>query len=176
MSRHTSTCSENTSHGPLKCGRWDRPFISFPASCHFLSTGIPPPTLVLCGLHWPRVCSALVPARRGPGPGWRAGRLRAASLAVGWEGCSWWGECFSSRPPGNRPYAHMHPPAGSHQGWCQTSPGKGKGAVRVKTNEWKRHDEVNNKMMLWRDNRITDSDTEECVTIKGFGSWTIYLC
>lgn len=64
----------------------------------------------------------LLPARRRLGRGWRAGRPWAASLPVGLAGCSWWGECFSSRPPGNQPYAHMRPPAGSHLGWCQTSP------------------------------------------------------
>lgn len=82
-------------------------FLSYRVDLHSFATGIP----ALC------VASvALVPARRRPGLGWRAGWLWAASLAQGWGGCSWWGECFSSRPPGNRPYAHMHPPAGSHLG------------------------------------------------------------
>lgn len=100
-----------------------RHFLSRPVDLHSFTTGIP--TLSV----------ALVPARQRPGPGWRAGWLWAASLALGWGGCSWWGECFSSRPPGNQPYAHMRPPAGSHLGWCQTSPEEGgKGADGVKEN------------------------------------------
>lgn len=105
---------------------------SFTAGFLLLSLSIPlalplsPPIPALS------VASALVPARRKLGPGWRAGWLWAASLAVGWGGWSWWGECFSSRPPGNQPYAHMHPPAGSHRGWCRTFPEEGEtGADRV---------------------------------------------